>query len=356
MLLLPGGMCSARSYARGDGRALPGARPGCWPSRCRATPERRRRRTTASRTMRGSPPSSPVSVGCRPRSSASAWARQSRTRWWSQGPSRPRRAAGGQPVGAGRARLLPSHHPTRLGPRDAACCGPQEGCGVHGEARARAARASGAAAGPTSRGTTPATCASDCRRPLRWLHRDDDPARRLCEAGMPAWVVHAEKGGWRAHCARADGARRLSSGPCRDPAGRSSSSPTRCRADRRRSSRRSLKPTTFVCRHPPAGRTGAGPRPGRHLGRRGGDPGRLHGPPRLRVRRPAALEGLPLYASSGHRAAVHLPRGGRDGTPGGRRRGSPRRCGRGRRWALAASSPWCAGSSTVPRRGGWSRS
>ena len=29
---------------------------------------------------------------------------------------------------------------------------------------------------------------------LRWLHRDDDPARRLCEAGTAAWVVHAEKG------------------------------------------------------------------------------------------------------------------------------------------------------------------
>jgi pimeloyl-ACP methyl ester carboxylesterase len=29
---------------------------------------------------------------------------------------------------------------------------------------------------------------------LRWLHRDDDPARRLCESKVPAWVVHAEKG------------------------------------------------------------------------------------------------------------------------------------------------------------------
>jgi len=29
---------------------------------------------------------------------------------------------------------------------------------------------------------------------LRWLHRDDDPARRLCESGVPAWVGHAEKG------------------------------------------------------------------------------------------------------------------------------------------------------------------
>jgi pimeloyl-ACP methyl ester carboxylesterase len=29
---------------------------------------------------------------------------------------------------------------------------------------------------------------------LRWLRRDDDPARRLCETNVPAWVVHAEKG------------------------------------------------------------------------------------------------------------------------------------------------------------------
>jgi pimeloyl-ACP methyl ester carboxylesterase len=29
---------------------------------------------------------------------------------------------------------------------------------------------------------------------LRWLHRGDDRARRLCGAGVPAWVVHAEKG------------------------------------------------------------------------------------------------------------------------------------------------------------------
>jgi pimeloyl-ACP methyl ester carboxylesterase len=29
---------------------------------------------------------------------------------------------------------------------------------------------------------------------LRWLHRDDDRAQRLCDAGVPTWVVHAEKG------------------------------------------------------------------------------------------------------------------------------------------------------------------
>jgi pimeloyl-ACP methyl ester carboxylesterase len=32
------------------------------------------------------------------------------------------------------------------------------------------------------------------REYLRWLHRNDDPASRLCEAGQPTWVVHAEKG------------------------------------------------------------------------------------------------------------------------------------------------------------------
>jgi pimeloyl-ACP methyl ester carboxylesterase len=29
---------------------------------------------------------------------------------------------------------------------------------------------------------------------LHWLHRDDDRAQRLCDAGVPTWVVHAEKG------------------------------------------------------------------------------------------------------------------------------------------------------------------
>jgi len=39
---------------------------------------------------------------------------------------------------------------------------------------------------------------SDMRRSLqaymRWLHADDDRAGRLCKAGLPTWVVHAEKG------------------------------------------------------------------------------------------------------------------------------------------------------------------
>ena len=29
---------------------------------------------------------------------------------------------------------------------------------------------------------------------LRWLHGNERPAERLCQAGVPAWVVHAEKG------------------------------------------------------------------------------------------------------------------------------------------------------------------
>jgi pimeloyl-ACP methyl ester carboxylesterase len=29
---------------------------------------------------------------------------------------------------------------------------------------------------------------------LQWLDRHEDPAERLCRAGVPTWLVHAEKG------------------------------------------------------------------------------------------------------------------------------------------------------------------
>ena len=32
------------------------------------------------------------------------------------------------------------------------------------------------------------------REYVRWLHKYDDPAERLCRAAVPTWVVHAEKG------------------------------------------------------------------------------------------------------------------------------------------------------------------
>jgi pimeloyl-ACP methyl ester carboxylesterase len=32
------------------------------------------------------------------------------------------------------------------------------------------------------------------REYVRWLHRHRHPAERLCAAGVPVWVVHAEKG------------------------------------------------------------------------------------------------------------------------------------------------------------------
>jgi pimeloyl-ACP methyl ester carboxylesterase len=32
------------------------------------------------------------------------------------------------------------------------------------------------------------------REYMRWLHKYDDPAERLCRAAVPTWVVHAEKG------------------------------------------------------------------------------------------------------------------------------------------------------------------
>jgi pimeloyl-ACP methyl ester carboxylesterase len=32
------------------------------------------------------------------------------------------------------------------------------------------------------------------REYVRWLHKYDDPAERLCRSAVPTWVVHAEKG------------------------------------------------------------------------------------------------------------------------------------------------------------------
>ena len=32
------------------------------------------------------------------------------------------------------------------------------------------------------------------REYMRWLHKHDDPAERLCGAAVPTWVMHAEKG------------------------------------------------------------------------------------------------------------------------------------------------------------------
>jgi hypothetical protein len=29
---------------------------------------------------------------------------------------------------------------------------------------------------------------------VSWLHRQEHPAERLCRAGVPIWIVHAEKG------------------------------------------------------------------------------------------------------------------------------------------------------------------
>jgi pimeloyl-ACP methyl ester carboxylesterase len=35
------------------------------------------------------------------------------------------------------------------------------------------------------------------REYVRWLHRYERPAERLCRAGVPTWIVHAEKGDGR---------------------------------------------------------------------------------------------------------------------------------------------------------------
>jgi pimeloyl-ACP methyl ester carboxylesterase len=44
------------------------------------------------------------------------------------------------------------------------------------------------------RSNSPSSMRRALREYLRWLHRYPDPARRLCAAGTPIWVVHAEKG------------------------------------------------------------------------------------------------------------------------------------------------------------------
>lgn len=44
------------------------------------------------------------------------------------------------------------------------------------------------------RRNVPADAQQSLREYLKWLRRGEGRARRLCEAGVPAWVVHAEKG------------------------------------------------------------------------------------------------------------------------------------------------------------------
>ncbi len=45
------------------------------------------------------------------------------------------------------------------------------------------------------RKNVPRDIGKSLREYLRWLNRDDRPAERLCQAGVPTWVVHAEKKG-----------------------------------------------------------------------------------------------------------------------------------------------------------------
>ena len=58
--------------------------------------------------------------------------------------------------------------------------------------RAAAGRATGPAARGLRAGTSHADCAGGLAAYLRWLRRDDDPARRLCDAGEIG--VGGEKG------------------------------------------------------------------------------------------------------------------------------------------------------------------
>jgi pimeloyl-ACP methyl ester carboxylesterase len=44
------------------------------------------------------------------------------------------------------------------------------------------------------RRNVPAHAQAGLREYVQWLHRGDGRARHLCESGVPAWIVHAEKG------------------------------------------------------------------------------------------------------------------------------------------------------------------
>jgi pimeloyl-ACP methyl ester carboxylesterase len=44
------------------------------------------------------------------------------------------------------------------------------------------------------RRNVPANAQQALREYVRWLHRGDDRAKELCDAGVPTWIVHAEKG------------------------------------------------------------------------------------------------------------------------------------------------------------------
>ena len=44
------------------------------------------------------------------------------------------------------------------------------------------------------RKNVPRDLMASLREYVRWLHRGEGRAGRLCEAGVPAWIVHAEKG------------------------------------------------------------------------------------------------------------------------------------------------------------------
>ena len=71
--------------------------------------------------------------------------------------------------------------------------GPGQGGGLDGQAHPGVRRTPGRAARglPQER---PAAQRHGLREYVRWLHRHERPAERLCRAGVPTWIVHAEKG------------------------------------------------------------------------------------------------------------------------------------------------------------------
>ena len=192
VLLLPGGMCSARSYAEVMAEpALAGVRliavtmPGHAgaPAPQDFSVEEYARITAELAKQRG-----PMW------SSDSAWARRWRTRWWCRVPSRVQSCCWESACRrrTSRRSFERSSGSVRFSGR----------CRQPILKKGAASMVKHAPLPPERRVQLQADFARNntrdmrqgLREYLRWLHRDDDPARRLCEAGVPAWVVHAEKG------------------------------------------------------------------------------------------------------------------------------------------------------------------
>jgi pimeloyl-ACP methyl ester carboxylesterase len=191
VLLLPGGMCSAGSYAEVMAEPAPQGH-GWLPRRCPATPARRRLMTTASRITHGSRPNWRRG-SARTSWSGSAWVRPSPSRWSSRvgSPGRPccwhQSSAKDEPAffrAIVRLGSVLGSLPAAVLAKGAASMVKRIPVSAERQEELR----------EDFRKNVPQQTRQGLREYLQWLNRQDRPAERLCRAQVPTWIVHAEKG------------------------------------------------------------------------------------------------------------------------------------------------------------------